>query len=138
MTSQEIRYSETRDLPLEGVLRLYRANGWSSGDKPAQLHRALQECHSLITAWHGSELVGLGNAITDGHLVVYYPHLLVLPEFQRQGIGRRLMEIIMARYPGFHQHILVAEPGAIGFYEKLGFARAGQTEPMEIYPGSDH
>jgi GNAT superfamily N-acetyltransferase len=33
--------------------------------------------------------VGLGNAISDGALVVYYPHMLVLPEYQGRGIGRR-------------------------------------------------
>src|SRR5687767_11102655 len=104
MTSTSIQYSETRDLLLESVLALYRANDWSSAEKPEVLHKALLASHSLVTAWHDSKLVGLGNAISDGYLVVYYPHLLVLPEYQGRGIGTRLMQMLLARYAGFHQH----------------------------------
>jgi GNAT superfamily N-acetyltransferase len=138
MISDTIRYSESRDLPLEGVLALYRANEWSSAHKPDLLHKALQASHSLVTAWDGSKLVGLGNAISDGYLVVYYPHLLVLPDYQGHGIGTRLMQMLMARYEGFHQHMLTADGRALDFYRKCGFERAGKTEPMWIYAGHDH
>src|ERR1044071_5855619 len=100
-----VRYSESRELPLESILALYRANEWSSAQKPALLHKALLASHSLFTAWDDSTLVGLGNAISDGHLVVYYPHLLVLPEYQGRGIGTELMRRLLARYAGFHQHM---------------------------------
>lgn len=133
-----IRYSETRDLTLESVLALYRAQQWSSAEKPELLLQALLASHSLITAWDDSKLVGLGNAISDGHLVVYYPHLLVLPEFQGRGIGKQLMQLLMARYAGFHQHVLIADGRALEFYRKCGFKRAGKTEPMWIYAGHDH
>jgi ribosomal protein S18 acetylase RimI-like enzyme len=138
MTSNAIQYSERRDLPPESVLALYRAHEWSSAEKPELLLKALLASHSLVTAWDGSKLVGLGNAISDGHLVVYYPHLLVLPEYQGRGIGTRLMQMLMARYDGFHQHMVVADGRAIEFYRKCGFERAGKTEPMWIYAGHDH
>ena len=64
-------------------------------------------------------LIGLGNAISDGHLVVYYPHLLVDPEYQRKGIGSQLMKRLMAKYEGFHQHVLIADGRAIDFYRKV-------------------
>jgi len=138
MTSAPIRYSERRKLPLHGVVALYRANKWSSAQKPSLLHKALQASHSLVTAWDGSKLVGLGNAISDGYLVVYYPHLLVLPDYQGRGIGTELMRRLMARYDGLHQHMLVADGRALDFYRKCGFERAGKTEAMWIYAGHDH
>jgi GNAT superfamily N-acetyltransferase len=138
MNSEAIQYRETRELPLESVLALYRANEWSSAQKPELLHKALLASHALVTAWDRDRLVGLGNAISDGHLVVYYPHLLVLPEYQGRGIGTRLMHMLLARYAGFHQHILVADGRAIEFYRKCGFERAGKTESMWIYAGHDH
>ena len=138
MTSNTIEYSEGRDVSLENILALYRANEWSSAQKPDVLHKALLASHSLITAWDGSKLVGLGNAISDGYLVVYYPHLLVLPEYQRRGIGTELMRRLLARYGEFHQHILVADGRALDFYRKCGFARAGKTESMWIYAVLDH
>jgi len=78
---QAIEYRSTRDISLNGLLTLYKANGWSAADKPDLLRKALLNSETLISAWDVETLVGLGNAISDGHLVVYYPHLLVLPEY---------------------------------------------------------
>src|SRR3954454_8312556 len=82
-----IDYKEARNLPLKCILALYQANRWSSAEKPAQLRKALAGSHSLISAWDGPRLVGLGNTLSDGHLVVYYSHMLVHPEYQGRGIG---------------------------------------------------
>lgn len=138
MSSRAIHYSESRHLPHEDILALYRANGWSAAEKPKLLCKALLASHSLVTAWDRDQLVGLGNAISDGYLVVYYPHLLVLPDYQRRGVGTRLMQLLMAHYAGFHQQVLVADGGATEFYRKCGFERAGRTKPMWIYAGQDH
>lgn len=120
------------------VIALYRANEWSSADKPGQLMSALRNSHTLVTARFGDELVGLGNAISDGSLVVYYPHLLVHPDHQGKGIGRKIVEAMQRVYGGFHQQMLTADGKAIEFYRALGFQRAGKTEPMWVYAGSEH
>ena len=120
------------------VLALYQANQWSSADKPQQLLAALCNSHSLVTARRDGRLLGLGNAISDGHLVVYYPHMLVHPDVHGQGIGRLLMNALQVRYAGFHQQMLTADGRAIAFYEGLGFSRAGHTQSMWIYAGSEH
>lgn len=120
------------------VIALYRANNWSSAEKPHQLLPALRHSHSLVTARVEGRLVGLGNAISDGYLVVYYPHLLVHPDYQGKGIGRRMMLALQAVYAGFHQQMLTADGEAIKFYGSLGFERAGKTEPMWIYSGNEH
>jgi ribosomal protein S18 acetylase RimI-like enzyme len=133
-----IEYRDSGELPEAQVIALYRANAWSSADAPARLMAALASSHSVVSAWDGERLVGLGNAISDGHLVVYYPHLLVHPDYQRRGIGTHMMQALMGRYAGFHQHVLIADGRAIEFYRKLGFTRAGRTEPMWIYTGHDH
>jgi ribosomal protein S18 acetylase RimI-like enzyme len=138
MTSEMIRYSDTRDIPLDSILAIYRANGWSSSEKPELLFKALMGSETLLSAWDECKLVGLANAISDGFLVVYYPHLLVMPDYQGRGIGAQLVQLMKNRYASFHQHMLVAEANAIEFYRKCGFVRAGRTEPMWIYDGKDH
>jgi len=51
------------------------------------------------------------------------------------------MQRLKERYDGFHQHMLIAESAAVKFYERMGFARAGKTEPIGFTPvattGSD-
>jgi GNAT superfamily N-acetyltransferase len=120
------------------VISLYRANQWSSAEKPVQLLAALRNSHSLVTARTGEKLIGLGNAISDGHLVVYYSHMLVHPEFQGKGIGRKMMQALQRRYAGFHQQMLVADGKAIDFYSALGFEHAGKTQSMWVYAGTEH
>lgn len=133
-----ITFSERRDIAIEQILPIYELNSWSSAQKPQALHQALLNSHSLISAWDDHQLVGIGNAISDGFLVVYYPHLLVHPDYQGQGIGKGIMAILKQRYETMHMHMLVADSEAIAFYEKCGFTRAGNTEPMWIYSGKDH
>lgn len=120
------------------VIALYRSNRWSSADKPEQLMSALRGSHTLVTARVCGELIGLGNAISDGSLVVYYPHLLVRPDHQGKGVGRKIVEVMQRVYGGFHQQMLTADGKAIEFYKAVGFERAGKTEPMWVYSGNEH
>ena len=120
------------------VIALYQANKWSSAEKPDQLISALRNSHTLVTARIDGILVGIGNAISDGHLVVYYPHLLVHPSYQGKDIGRKMMTAMQTIYGHFHQQMLTADGGAIEFYKALGFERAGNTLPMWIYAGTEH
>jgi ribosomal protein S18 acetylase RimI-like enzyme len=134
----EIEYSDERKPSMNEVLVLYRTVRWSSADKPTALHQGLLASHSLVTAWRHELLVGLGNAISDGHLVAYFPHLVVHSEYQNRGIGTELVRRLMARYRGFHQQVLLADGRAIDFYKKVGFVRAGSTEPLWIFDGHEH
>lgn len=134
----KIEISETRNISKEQIIELYKANEWSSADRPTELFNALMNSHSLVSAWDGDQLIGIGNAISDGYLVVYYPHLLVHPNYQGNGIGHLIMAKMQEKYQHFHMQMLTADGKAISFYEKNGFERAGQTEPMWIYNGKDH
>ena len=120
------------------VIELYRANNWSAAEKPQQLLSALKNSHTLVTARISGLLVGIANAISDGYLVVYYPHMLVHPEYQRKGIGRKMMVAMNTIYGSFHQQMLTADGDAIEFYKSVGFVRAGKTEPMWVYAGTEH
>lgn len=132
-----IEIKETKDVLQDDIIEIYKANHWSSAEKPDLLFKALMNSHSFVTAWHNEKLVGLGNALSDGFLVVYYPHLIIHPAYHGQGIGRQILNKLQERYSDFHQQILVAEGKAVNFYEKCGFERAGETESMWIYKGQD-
>ncbi len=134
----KIILSETRDIKPKDIMRLYKANKWSSVNKPVELYKALINSHSLITAWNNEDLIGLGNAISDGHLVVYYPHLLIDPNYQGKGIGQMIMDKMQEKYKDFHMQMLTADGKAIDFYLKSGFEKAGNTQPMWIYNGTEH
>ncbi|MGV2831170.1 GNAT family N-acetyltransferase [Myxosarcina sp. GI1(2024)] len=108
MVIKEIEYRDEAELPREQVINLYSQCGWSSAEKPDALLFALSNSQTVISAWHHSSLIGLGNAISDGALVVYYSHLLILPSYQDNGIGTEIVKRLQSRYVDFHQQILLA------------------------------
>ncbi|MEE9374379.1 MAG: GNAT family N-acetyltransferase [Saprospiraceae bacterium] len=130
---------EVNDIPQKAaIISLYKANHWSSANKSDELYMAIKNSQMIVSAYNFEKLVGFGNALSDGHLVVYYPHLLVHPDFHGKGIGTSIMKIFQKTYSGFHQQILVADAKAIDFYRKCGFDKGGQTQSMWIYQGDDH
>jgi GNAT superfamily N-acetyltransferase len=133
-----IEIKEDRKFNRNEVIELYEANKWSSAKKPDLLMAALKNSHSLVTARENGKLIGLANAISDGHLVVYYPHLLVHPNYHKQGVGKKIVDKLKDIYSSYHQQMLVADGEAIEFYKKCGFELAGRTKSMWIYSGGDH
>jgi len=126
------QYDTNPNIPRAQLLPLYALNEWSSAPRPDELCEAIANSPTVISAWDNDLLVGLGNAITDGHLVVYFPHLLVHPAYRRQGIGTEIVNRLKAEYEGFHQQILVSKSESIPFYESCGFVRPGKHVPMVV------
>ncbi len=134
----KIKYERKKDIPKDQVIALYKSVDWSSAEKPDLLLKALMNSHAVVTAWDGERLIGLGNAISDGYLVVYYPHLVVHPEYQGNGIGTEIVKSLQKKYHDFHQQSIIADGKAIEFYKKSGFVEAGSCQSLWIYKGHDH
>lgn len=134
----EVRIKINDSIEENEVVELYQANGWSSAEKPKLLLLALENSHTLVTARIDDKLVGIGNAISDEYLVVYYPHILVHPAYQSKGIGSKIMQAMQSIYKEFHQQMLTADINVIEFYKTVGFEAAVNTQSMWIYEGNDH
>ena len=109
---------------LEDVLHLYQAVGWTNyTNQPQMLEQALS--HSLATylARDGEEIVGLVRLVGDGFSSVFVQDLIVLPSYQRQGIGSDLMKEALGDFKDAYQVQLVTEQTEknVGFYRSMGF-----------------
>jgi ribosomal protein S18 acetylase RimI-like enzyme len=121
---ERIRTTEAAALDFDEVLGLYVALGWSAyTGRPEILRQALAGSSLLVEARIGARLVGLARAISDGASICYLQDLLVHPDHQRSGIGRRLAEAVLAHYPLVRQKVLLTddEPRQQAFYESLGY-----------------
>ena len=71
--------------------------------------------------------IALGRAVWDHGYVVYIADVIVVPEYQGQGLGRRVMNYLMERIngivkPGYLVMVsLMAAKGKEEFYKKFGF-----------------
>ena len=127
-----IRYDHNKDIDKDYLQELFLSVGWDSGNYPEKLHKAIQTSHSFVTAWDGENLIGLVNTIADDALNTYIPYTVVRSEYQKRGIGKRLVEIILQEYKDYARKVLIAYDDAVDFYKKCGFEVGQGRFPMLI------
>lgn len=81
--------------------------------------------HSMFRCFVREEgkLVGVGRALADGADVAYLCDVALLPSHQGQGLGRQIVQRLLALSNGHKKIILYSVPGKEAFYAKLGFKR---------------
>lgn len=118
------------------VLALYKSVGWSMYTRdPARLERALTHSLTVLSAYEGKQLVGLIRAVGDGETILFIQDLLVLPEYQRRGIGKQLIKALLARFPEVRQRVLLTDddPKTRSFYKAAGFVESQQVGVIAFY-----
>jgi ribosomal protein S18 acetylase RimI-like enzyme len=91
--------------------------------KPDDLRRAFSNSMFKCFVVEAGALVGAGRAVADGVDCAYLCDVAVHPDFQGNGLGKAIIEKLMARAAGHRKIILYANPGKEAFYRKLGFRR---------------
>lgn len=127
-----IAFRDFKDLTCEQISDLFLSVGWESGKYPDKLKIALANSHSVYTAWDGDKLVGLINAMSDGIINVYFQYLLVRPDYQEKGIGKKLVNLMLERYKAYLRKALIAYNTAVGFYKSCGFEAGDDKTPIII------
>ena len=99
--------------------------GWPARPDENELLEILRGSDDVVVAFDDAEDRGVGfvNAITDGHFSAFIPLLEVLPDHQGKGLGKTLVETMMARLENYYSIDLVCDDEVSGFYSKLGFKR---------------
>ena len=109
---------------LEDVLHLYQAVGWTNyTHQPEMLEQALSHSLVIYLALDGDAVVGLIRLVGDGFSSVLVQDLIVLPSYQRQGIGSALMKQALEDFKEVYQVQLATEQTEknVGFYRSMGF-----------------
>ena len=109
---------------LEDVWHLYQAVGWTNYPHQLQmLGKALSHSLAIYLALDGDAVVGLVRLVGYGFSSIFVQDLIVLPSYQRQGIGSALMKKALEDFKDVYQVQLVTEETekTLGFYRSLGF-----------------
>ena len=92
-------------------------------DDISRIQKMLEHGNILITAWSGDLLVGVSRALTDFSFCCYLSDLAVDEIFQKQGIGKKLIDTTHAVAGENTTLILLAAPDAAAYYPKIGMER---------------
>jgi GNAT superfamily N-acetyltransferase len=95
--------------------------------RPVDDHRRIQamldHANVLITAWDGDRLVGISRALSDFSFCCYLSDLAVDRDYQKKGIGKRLIEETRRVSGEKTALVLLAAPDAAAYYPHIGMER---------------
>jgi GNAT superfamily N-acetyltransferase len=89
----------------------------------ARITRMLEHSNLVISAWDGDRLVGVARSITDWAWCCYLADLAVLPAYQSQGIGKRLIDLTREAVGPESIVLLLSVPDALDYYPKVGLEK---------------
>jgi GNAT superfamily N-acetyltransferase len=92
-------------------------------DDPERLERMLRGADIIVTARDGGRLIGVSRALTDFAYSCYLSDLAVDLDYQRQGIGKRLIDETRKTAGDCATLILLAAPAAQAYYAKIGMTQ---------------
>jgi predicted N-acetyltransferase YhbS len=127
---RSIRYdSDHASADFRAIDELFRAAGLGARD-PDRYSEACRRSYACILAWDGDRVVGMGRLLSDGYIASAVFDVVVHPDYQGRGIGRRIMDLLHEAAPRT-THLLFAVPGKESFYRKMGYypCRTGMIRP---------
>lgn len=96
-----------------------------------RLQKMIDKADIIITAWDRERMVGVARALTDYSYCCYLSDLAVSRDYQKQGIGKRLVELVKEAIGAEASLILLSAPSAVDYYPQIGFNR---TDKCFIIP----
>jgi GNAT superfamily N-acetyltransferase len=124
MRNEMINYRDDAVITAEQAIDLYKRS--TLGERrpihnPQTFEAMLKHANLTITAWDDEKLVGISRSLTDFAYVAYLADLAVDEQYQRSGIGKRLIEETKGRLCPECMIVLLAAPKANEYYEHIGF-----------------
>jgi ribosomal protein S18 acetylase RimI-like enzyme len=110
------------------VRRLYDGAGWWPKWGVAGIQRAI-DATIAVGAWDGGRLVGFSRALSDGEHRAYVEDVVIDAEYRGQGIGEKVVALLVEQLRDVHVVSLFCEPERVNFYSRNGF-RASETQVM--------
>ena len=110
---------------------------WDGAPTFEQVTLGLQHTLFRVSVWDGDKVVAMARMIGDLGLDYYIKDVVVRPEYQGRGIGRRMINELLKfindnGVPGTEIFVeLCAMPDKIPFYEKFGFS-ANEAQRLRI------
>jgi aralkylamine N-acetyltransferase len=115
-----------KDIEGSQLLNLYERAGLQKrlvqNKEYEKIKTAFERSYKVVTAWDGEILIGAGRMLSDGICYAAIFDVGVLPEYQKKGIGKGLMQELLNGEEGMPIH-LTSTFGNEDFYKKLGFKK---------------
>jgi len=124
MLKMKITYRSDLRPETEKIIDVYNSSGLNrptaDKDRIAQMY---SNSNLVVTAWYNDELVGIARSLTDFCFCCYLSDLAVRKEYQKLGIGKRLISLTKEKIGDQTMLLLLSAPAAMDYYPKTGFQK---------------
>lgn len=118
------------------IVKLYESVGWSAYTKDINSLRVAFENSTFVNlAINGQgEILGLTRSVSDKVSIHYLQDIIVNPNYQRKGIGRKLLEATLDNFKNVRTHMILTddEEKQLKFYSSLGFKNTKNLIEMPL------
>jgi N-acetylglutamate synthase-like GNAT family acetyltransferase len=106
------------------IIQVYSNSGINRPIKDTKrITKMYANSNLIITAWLNNELIGISRSITDFCYACYLSDLAVKSKYQKEGIGKRLIELTKKEIGKETALILLSASIAMEYYPKIGFEK---------------
>ena len=115
---------------------LFESTGWNIEYRlnKEELFSSIIKSYFSVSAYESGRLIGFGRVISDGILHAMIYEMIVYPEYQKQGIGSKILNMLLKKCldSNIRDIQLFCAKGKLKFYEKHGFtSRLTESPGME-------
>lgn len=98
------------------------ASFWAQGRSVEDLATALAHSEPVVLVWDGDRVIGHARAISDGVYRATIWDVVIHPDYQGRGLGRKLVQTVLA-HPKLArvERVYLTTTYQQQFYERIGF-----------------
>lgn len=120
-----ISYQVEREIDPGAVADLFGRSGIRRPvDDLNRIGRMIEHANLILCAWDGDKLVAIARALTDFSYCCYLSDVAVDRAYQKQGIGKGLVDRVKEIVGEEVMILLLSAPEAESYYPHLGFEKA--------------
>lgn len=108
----------------EQIIDVYNSSGINrpTFDKE-RIKKMYSNSNLVLTAWDNDKLIGISRSLTDFCYCCYLSDLAIRKEYQKCGIGKKLIQLTKELLGEQVALVLLASPIAIDYYPKIGMSK---------------
>ena len=120
---------------IDEIVKLYKAGGWWKESYDSSAISSMISgsfIFAVVVDTQKNKTIGMGRVISDGVSDAYIQDLIIIPEYRKKGIGKKLVKTLID-YCLSKKIVwigLIAEPGSDKLYRDLGFKPMKGHIPM--------
>jgi GNAT superfamily N-acetyltransferase len=124
LTSMNITYKNDVTPDTEAIIAVYASAGLKRPiDDKERIAKMYANSGLVVSAWDGDRLVGVARSITDFCYCCYLSDLAVHLDYQKSGIGKKLLYLTKEIIGDQCMLLLLSAPAAMEYYPKIGLEK---------------